>query len=247
MNNIKNIVLQKNADRYRDGNIVDGYQQEEYHINRIKKGISMLERLLNNSFLSIPKNKIRILDIAGSTGTVAIELQNKGYLAYLSDLDNKALKTAQDRNSKLHCIQMDASQRFPFKDSTFHAIFAGEIIEHLFDSRLFLSECARCLKNNGVLVITTPNLATIQDRILFLFGKSPRQVNPLHEYLYLHIRPFTVSKLKELCKKTGFTGFSIKTNTVLWRFGKRKIFIPVIGDILPSIGGSIILGCYLKK
>ena len=168
MNNIKNIVLQKNADRYRDGNIVDGYQQEEYHINRIKKGISMLERLLNNSFLSIPKNKIRILDIAGSTGTVAIELQNKGYLAYLSDLDNKALKTAQDRNSKLHCIQMDASQRFPFKDSTFHAIFAGEIIEHLFDSRLFLSECARCLKNNGVLVITTPNLATIQDRILFL-------------------------------------------------------------------------------
>lgn len=247
MNIFYTTIVNENIARYKNGREVDIYLQEDYHIKRIQKGINMLESLLYNRFSNIPKNKIKILDIAGSTGAVAAQLQKRGYITFLSDIEKDALKVAKERDPGLRCVQMDASQEFPFDDNSFHAIFAGEIIEHIFDSQLFVRECARCLKNNGVLVITTPNLATIQDRIRFLFGKSPRQINPLHEYLYLHIRPFTVSKLKELCKKNGFTGFTIKTNTVLWRLSKRKIVIPIIGNIIPSIGGSIILGCYLNK
>jgi len=66
----------------------------------------------------------------------------------------------------------------PFENNYFDFFFAGEIIEHLFDSRFFLKEIHRVLKINGYLILSTPNLARIDDRLKFLLGKTPRQITP---------------------------------------------------------------------
>jgi len=60
-------------------------------------------------------------------------------------------------------IRCDLGRPLPLFDQCLRGIFAGEIIEHLFDPELFLSECHRVLEAQGVLVLTTPNLATLQD------------------------------------------------------------------------------------
>lgn len=240
-------IAKANHNRYQDGKEVVSYLSDPYHKVRVKKSVRLLRSYIKNNFPDKPRQDIRILEIAGASGTVSMYLRKLGYDAILTDIETEALNRAKEKCSILECKVLDASRPFPFEDNSVHAIYAGEIIEHLFDTGLFFLECARCLKPGGVLILTTPNLATLQDRIRFVFGKSPRQVDPVHEYLYLHIRPFTVSKLKEIARKYNFTGLTIRTNMVVWRCKNKRIRIPLLDYAMPSLGGSIIMGCYLER
>jgi len=75
----------------------------------------------------------------------------------------------------------------PFENNYFDFVFAGEIIEHLFDSRFFLKEVHRVLKINGYLILSTPNLARIDDRLKFLLGKTPRQIAPIPIFIFIFV------------------------------------------------------------
>lgn len=62
------------------------------------------------------------------------------------------------KRSQLHDRDIVAdAQHMPFKDSSFETIFAGEVIEHLENPQLFISEAKRITKNGGRLILTTPN------------------------------------------------------------------------------------------
>ena len=67
----------------------------------------------------------------------------------------------------------DVSKRLPYKDRTFVCVLAGEIIEHIIDTDCFLDEINRVLMDNGILVITIPNLANLENRIRLLIGRYP--------------------------------------------------------------------------
>jgi len=67
----------------------------------------------------------------------------------------------------------DFNDKFPFKDKLFDVIYAGEVIEHLYNPDKFLQECNRILKDDGFIIITTPNLCNWYNRILMLFGIQP--------------------------------------------------------------------------
>jgi SAM-dependent methyltransferase len=135
----------------------------------------------------------------------------------------------------------DLSSPLPFLSATLDAIFAGEIIEHLFDPVAFLRECRRILVPGGTIVVTTPNLATLQDRVRFLVGRSPRQVDAHHPYLKLHIRPFTYSSLVRTFDACGFQPTGFRSNYVVVGSDRRNISIRFLARRFPSIGGSLVL------
>jgi len=92
-----------------------------------------------------------------------------------------------------------------------------DIIEHLIEPTNIISESKRVLKKNGILVITTPNLANIFNRFFLLLGwafsnyHASRYTlgNPLLKInepgkLWnenLHKSIFTAGELKELIEK----------------------------------------------
>lgn len=47
-------------------------------------------------------------------------------------------------------------EQFPFADYTFDYLFHTEVMEHVYDLRLFLNECLRVLKPDGGLLCTIP-------------------------------------------------------------------------------------------
>ena len=67
----------------------------------------------------------------------------------------------------------DFNDKIPFGDGMFKVIYAGEVLEHLYDPDRFLEECFRILKDDGHLIITTPNLCNWYNRVLMLFGIQP--------------------------------------------------------------------------
>ena len=45
----------------------------------------------------------------------------------------------------------------PFPDGTFDGVFAFDVIEHVDDDRLFVTELVRVAEPGGTITITTPN------------------------------------------------------------------------------------------
>ena len=82
-------------------------------------------------------------------------------------------------------------------DNKFDAIFAGDLIEHLSNPGLFLDCSKKHLKNDGRLIMTTPNafnLFVIAGKIM---NREP-VVNPDHTFY------FNIKTINVLLKKNGW-------------------------------------------
>lgn len=63
-------------------------------------------------------------------------------------------------------------------------IFAGDIIEHLIEPYDSVKKMCEALNENGILIITTPNIANIYNRILLLLGFSLGNYHPTMRYRF---------------------------------------------------------------
>jgi SAM-dependent methyltransferase len=100
------------------------------------------------------------------------------------------------------------ARKLPFKENAFDLVVAMDIIEHLWSPDDFLVDCKSCLKKDGILVITTPNLACWHNRIFLLLGYSLANYHPSFRYrtgnpflkrtMGDHKSVFTLMGLKEL-------------------------------------------------
>ena len=219
-----------------------GDQDSEYfftreHIRRQEVSVELLSEVVKSS-LEKPAN---LLSVACSTGVIEKQMMSKlGLSIYGVDGAFSALPTARERGLQSVCSDISS---LPFKDGFFDYVYAGEIIEHVFDVPKFLSELNRVMRVGGYFVLTTPNLAKIDDRIKFLFGKSPRQVDPLHEYLYLHIRPFTASSITDALTAHGFTDISVRTNVIRVDLSNKKfiLYSKLLAKLFPTLGATLIV------
>ena len=73
-----------------------------------------------------------------------------------------------------------------------------EVFEHLhyYYAPLVLSKINRALKPGGVLVFTTPNIASLFRRLRLLLGKQP-----IYQY---HVREYTMSEVQSMLREAGF-------------------------------------------
>lgn len=127
----------------------------------------------------------------------------------------------------------------PFKDKEFDVIFAGEVIEHTIDDDLFLRECYRILKHNGLLILTTPNLVSLGNRLLMALGYLPR-----FAYQEFHYRIYNKSLLKKKIENANFTIKKISAGHVLIsQFFNKFIgfFGELAADIIPIFGEQFII------
>jgi SAM-dependent methyltransferase len=226
-----------NQRSYGDGETVRGYLADAYHQRRRDIAVRLLGATLHGH-LPGP-----VLELgAGSRSMLGPSLGRRPVI--LSDLAVDALRTARDSAGPAACpaVCLDAARPLPFRDGTLAAVVMGDLIEHLYDPRRLLRECHRILRPAGVLVLTTPNLASLQDRMRFLLGHSPRQVDPLHPYLWLHIRPFTASLLARLLRSAAFEPTAVRSNYVVWRLPSgRWLRSGSLARIAPGLGGSLVM------
>ena len=69
----------------------------------------------------------------------------------------------------------------------------------------------------------------------------PRQINPYHERLKLHIRPFTYKGLKEALNYSKFKLLKFKSNYFTIKIAPEKpIFIRFLAIIFPILNSSLI-------
>jgi len=108
-----------------------------------------------------------------------------------------------------------SAENFDFEEK-FDVIFAGDLIEHLSNLGQFLDSCKRNLKDNGKLILTTPNVFGLFNIIEKVFKKEP-SVNSDHT-IYFN---FTV--LKKLLEKNGWKVFEEKYLDDVWPKYKQSL------------------------
>ncbi|MEU8263270.1 class I SAM-dependent methyltransferase [Micromonospora sp. NPDC048999] len=222
-----------NRRSYHDGAQVNAYVDDPYH--RIRRAVAA--RLVADGVVGGRP----VLELGCGPRSMLDPAQLPGPLM-VADMAETALREARrTAGGRAVPVCLDATRSLPFRTGSFAGLLTGELIEHVYDPVALLRECHRVLAPGGLLVLTTPNLATVQDRLAFLFGRAPRQVDPLHPYLWLHIRPFTASLLRRVLRQAGFVPLAIRSNHVGWRLpGGRWVTSRLLARLAPGLGGSLI-------
>lgn len=88
---------------------------------------------------------------------------DKIFDTYGADYSKEALELAR-RITKAKLFLCNA-EKLPFKNESFSAVIAFDLIEHLTNPEIFLKETFRVLKNNGFLILSTPNPKSIGARL----------------------------------------------------------------------------------
>ena len=124
-------------------------------------------------------------------------------------------------------------------------ISALEVLEHIIDTESFVKQCYNLLAVNGYLIISTPNINCLRNRILVPFGIYPAYLE--YRNIIHHVRLFNKKTLVSFLEENGFSIKKISGSTFLpERLLKFKLF-RIISDYLaksfPSLCGNLIVIC----
>jgi len=148
-----------------------------------------------------------VIDVGGIKHTINSEknefwLHKKLVESANSVLGIDILEEDVQRARKLgyNFIYGNAEQLDSYVNRKFDVCVAGELIEHLANPGLFLRSARNLLKDNGILVITTPNVFTLGNilRILKYILRIESRVNKEHKAWYCF------STLRQLLESARF-------------------------------------------
>lgn len=199
---------------------------------RIKKILSL-----------IGQNK-HILDIGCYNGAITKRIEGQNNQVYGIDASLPAIKLAQKKHLKVKHLILENNWSKKINQK-FDVVFAGEIIEHIFDTDNFLQNIRHLLKPQGSLIITTPNIASLGRRIYLLLGISPIIETTSRNTDSGHIRYFTKKTLCKLLSENGFL-FQKFTSTAVNFANKKGYHSKILADLFPQIGSHIIIK-FVKK
>lgn len=181
-----------------------GGDENEYyaqHKERIYKTLQVL-----------PTGGVDVLDIGCEPGYMPIALKAMDYNVTAGGVNLiKDFKNRMDRfQITIDVYNVDIDD-LPYSNGQYDVVIFSEVIEHLFYGVPHaLNEINRVLKEGGSLILTTPNLARLVNRIRLSFGKS---VNPAiyggkpffqRDIYKRHNREYTFGELVQLLENANF-------------------------------------------
>lgn len=129
----------------------------------------------------------KILDFGCGSGILVKKLQDDGYQALGVDVSKESISYGISQNIKN--LSRFEGDRLEFDDKIFDFILALDVLEHIKDEKLILTEFARVLADNGTIIITVP-------AYMFLWG--------IQDEVSHHFRRYNLNQLTDLVNKTNF-------------------------------------------
>lgn len=128
----------------------------------------------------------------------------------MTGLDFSSIAIERAKGLGLDCQVADLDAGIPFDNSTFDTVWAGDVIEHLFDPVFVLKEVNRVLVPGGLLLCTIPYDLRLTTRLRILLGHSYQEITYKELGQYKHHTFFSIPLLKYMLKKSSLQLQEIK-------------------------------------
>lgn len=174
----------------------------------------------------------RLLDAPAGHGAMSAWAHDAGFAVTPVDLDPSVFEP----RDRMACIPADLDERLPFADDTFDVVTCVEGIEHVTRQWDLVAELGRVIRPGGTLVITTPNVGSIQSRLKYLATGVPAYFDwryALQEWG--HIAPTSLPELNLMLWKAGFTNVRVTGN----RERPRGRLVAALAPLIRALDGRI--------
>lgn len=144
---------------------------EQEYVLFHRKRRAMIHQMLNKH---LPESVHSVLDIGGGANVLGVgAFLRERWKAEVHCLDlGEDANRYQQEGLYFHTVNVDL-EVLPFENACFDAVLFTSIIEHLYNPAFALAECARVLKNGGILLLEAPNAVSLGRRIDALKGRNP--------------------------------------------------------------------------
>lgn len=164
-------------------------------------------------------NGCRVLDVACGNGTFGewfksrlnAEMYGVDYSPVAADM------CRQKGYSQVELVDLDRDL-LPFEDNFFDVVILSAVLEHIMSPEQMLKQVWNKLRPGGVVVVLTPNISWIVNRLLFLFG---RWDHPLMGGTRGHISYMNQQQLAAALTQAGFQELDW-THSVVYVSGGSK-------------------------
>jgi 2-polyprenyl-3-methyl-5-hydroxy-6-metoxy-1,4-benzoquinol methylase len=237
-NRILNLI---NEEKNRTCGVSSALEYNKFHSERFQKTLNICIRC-------IPQKGACVLDIGRSNFTYKLADYYNAVYSLGFDLEKdegghreKSFKTKAMNISHV-VYDLNFSENINSWPSNlankFDLIVFAETIEHLYTAPEFsLIMLSFFLKDNGFIIITTPNAVKFFKRIEMLLG-----INPFEKIRYYsanpgHYREYTKKELINMGKVAGLSLAACYTIN-FYSSGKRRLITPI--ELIPSLRNSLV-------
>lgn len=154
----------------------------------------------------------RVLEVGCSVGHVTQHLAANGNTVVGIELDPRAAEEARQFARAVHVADIDRTPLDELVDGPFDVVVFGDVLEHLRDPSAALDAACRLLAPNGHLVVSIPNVAHADVRLMLLAGRWEYQEHGLLDDT--HLRFFTREGLRALLAASGLVATEIERVTI---------------------------------
>ena len=147
----------------------------------------------------VPPNSY-VLDLGSGEGAWAKRLHDASYNVTACDVEVRT-----DRPFPYSKVDLNASFSESFVKGQYDAISFIEVIEHLENPRHSFRQIAALLKDDGLVLVSTPNASGLYSRLRFFFtGQMAMFTDAAYRVGPGHITPLTAWQLEKVFMENGF-------------------------------------------
>lgn len=189
---LENIWNEVPVDYYQKG-VLKNPLQAKWHFGKLRR----ITRIITES----KKGHSSILDVGCASGWFLNEIAKQFPSALCTGVDVYEDAIAYGKKMYKHLnLQTADGHKLPFKDESFDIVICCEVLEHVVDPGVVLSEIKRVLKKDGVAVIEMDS-GNFLFKLAWYFWTHVRH----GVWEHAHIQVFDAKKLATDIKKAGFT------------------------------------------
>lgn len=216
--------------------------ERDYFLFHKERYNYILDIIMEND---ITKRPLKILEVGCGWGHLMIALSMLGHIVQGIDINKEIqnLKAYKKYNINFEMCNLSI-QKFPYFDNFFDVIIFSEVLEHLnFHPKNIFKQIHYVLKVGGIILITTPNLLRLNNRIKLLIGKSINFDIKVDWNEGAHYREYTKKEINYLLGSSGFERIKVKYKNFDYPNINKliKVINKVIGLIIPSLKGNLII------
>jgi len=145
----------------------------------------------------------KVLDVGCATGYFAKELSRKDCETWGVDGDKEAAQKAKKYCKQVIVRDLDKCDSLPFPKKSFDVVILLDVIEHLNHPEVILETIKSYLKKDGVMILSTPNIAHASIRWMLLRGDFNYTNTGIMDKTHVHF--YTGDSLKKLIKGNGYS------------------------------------------